>query len=154
MIDKKSLFIHDTEMDFLKKKAVTAYNEQHGMNFKHTDFCIKSIPPAYHCTHGYELLTKRLGDNVKLRLYLNIGIRDSLNKYRLELFPSAYGQGNLQDEVAVAIGTIDRFFLEEDLYRFEWMEGDCNPGYCLLLSEKGEPLLSETSAFLIAERLD
>lgn len=110
-----------SERDFLIKLAVDRFNLQFGKKINPKDCTIRSIPPNYRREKGYEVLTKRNDDFVRLQFYFNIMGIDNLRPYRIEtdetLKTSALG-----DEVYVSLGTVNPYYTDNDIYRFRWMD--------------------------------
>lgn len=106
------------DREFLKSFALARFNDQHGRKFKHSDCDIKSIPVRYDCDRSYEIFSNRLDDYFRLHIHLRFDVSDGLGDYRVELQGSRV-TGALGDEVWVAVGTIDRYYMEAGLTRFQ-----------------------------------
>jgi hypothetical protein len=138
-----------TEALFLITLAVNAFNEQYQKSFTPSDFCIFSITPAPGFDLGYEVVTIRDGDSVRLRIYLILGRFDTLSPYRIEVnYPSHTAQ--LGDEVYVALGEIDKFYQDSGLYKFHTIN-TCGLMLNLLTDETGDPFVDESGEYFVIE---
>lgn len=115
-----------SEKVFLITLAVNSFNEQHGRAIDPAQCTIYSIAPNYGKTYGYEIVTIATGDNLRLRIYLDLGGLDSLNTYRLEV-DTSYIEGALGDEVYVSLGTVSSYYFDAGIYKFRWINPD--PAY-------------------------
>jgi hypothetical protein len=138
-----------TEALFLITLAVNAFNEQYQKSFTPEDFCIFSITPAPNFNLGYEVVTIRDGDFVRIHMYLNIGRFDTLSPYRLEVNYPSYSNA-LGDEVYVTLGEIDRYYQDSGLYKFNSIN-TCGITLNVLATEEGEPFADENGEFFIIE---
>ena len=110
----------EKESKFLRRMAIREFNFQYHKNID-PDLCnIKSIRGGYGCKYGYEIVSLREGDNLRLRMYFNLGDNDQLLPYRLET-DNTFAQGSLADEVYVTIGTVNQYYVESGEYKFRTM---------------------------------
>ena len=110
----------EKESKFLRRMAVREFNFQYHRDINHELCNIKSIPGNYGCNHGYEIESLREGDNLRLRLYFNLGENDQLLPYRLET-DNTFAKGGPGDEVYVTIGTVNQYYVESGEYKFRTM---------------------------------
>lgn len=111
------------ERDFLIEYAVRKYNRQYGRDYTRDEFDVRSITPRVNTDLGYEFTTNRLDDFVRLRIYFSFGRFDDVRDFKLEVnYPSYIGK--LGDETFVALGTIDRYYLDSGIYKFRWIGTD------------------------------
>lgn len=90
---------------YLIALAVSAYNEQFGYAYVPGDFDVKSIEPNNNADFGFEFLTPRYDDFLRLRLYGKFGNGTWLSPYRVDVDVIAIsGPG---DEVFVADAVFD-----------------------------------------------
>lgn len=137
------------EVTFLLKLAITVFNRQYNTNFNIDDFCIFSIEPSYGFDLGYEIVTIINTDNVRLRIYLNIGEKDNLSNYKLEVNHPSY-TGGLGDEVHVALGEIDKDHIENNLIKFLFIN-TCNINNNVIATEDDIAITTEDGEVLIIE---
>lgn len=109
-----------SESQFLIDLAVSTFNSQFGRNISPAGCEIKSILPDYGTSYGYEISTKITTDYLRLRIYLTLETMDRLFPYRLET-TSEKNVEALGDEVYVALGVVNQFYLNEGIYRFRWI---------------------------------
>ena len=109
-----------TESAFLTRMALQAYNTQFGRNIRPEDCTIRSIKPHYSRTLGYEISTKRQDDFLRIKVFLDIGRGDQVHQYRVEN-DAIVREGNLEDEVFVAVGTVSQTYIDQGLYKFRWI---------------------------------
>lgn len=144
-----------TELTFLKKFAVSKFNEQYNKKIPYTSFCIRSIPPSFDSVKGYELLSLITTDNLKLRIYLDIRDHNELRNYRVENIINTEGRLTLVDEVYVAMGSLGKEFIKNNDYKLDWMIGDCILNTYYLLMENGDKIsLENEEGCLLQERAD
>lgn len=111
------------EKTFIISMALDKYNSQFGTKFQAKNFEIFSIDPNIYYEKAYEIYSTRVDDYLRLRVYFNISDKDFLGPYRLEVTGPAQTAG-LGDEVFVAIGTFDKYYLDEGIYKFRWIKGE------------------------------
>lgn len=144
-----------TELTFLKRFAVSKFNEQYNKKLPYTSFCIRSIPASFDSVVGYELLSLITTDNLKLRIYLDVREHNELRNFRVENIINTEGNLTLVDEVYVAMGSLGKSFLKSNDYRLEWMEGDCIYNTYYLLMENGDRIKIENDeGCFLQERAD
>lgn len=126
------------DREFLKSFALARFNQQYKRNFKTIDCDIKSLPVRYDSDRSYEVFSNRLDDYFRLHMHLRFDNRDGLGDYRVELQGPRVTDG-LGDEVLVAVGTIDRYYVEAGLTRFRNLNtnGDLVE---VLIYENGDPI--------------
>lgn len=105
---------------FLLNTAVKAFNKQYGRTIDPQLCTIRSVTPAYGKTHGYEITTARTDDFLRMRLYFSLGKLDAFSPYRVEL-QGEVAAGSLTDEVYVATGVVNQWYVDSGTYRFRWM---------------------------------
>ena len=138
-----------TERDFLIGLALNQFNAQFSRNFLVAECDIASIVPNSFSDRGYEVVTNRLDDKTRMRIYVTFGTDFFSSPYRLENSGPAIYEG-LGDEVYVADISIPKTYLENGIYRFRWINLDYTR-MPVLLTEDGIPLLSEDGEYLLAE---
>lgn len=136
------------EKEFLITMAVRKYNEQYARSIDPSQCDIRSIPTRQSYDRSYEIRTNRTDDYVKLNVHLNFGDFDHLYPYRLETEGS--GLGDLTDEVFVTTGTIDRYYQEQNVYKFQTLQYNDQLQLSLLL-EDSTPLLAEDGTNILLE---
>lgn len=107
-----------TEQEFLLSLAVGQYNRQFSKRTKIEEYDIRSIKPRVGYRLGYEISTKIDHDYVRMRIYLNLGDSDVVSTYLMRVEEGFLSKENLEDEVLVAFGTVDRWYVTERVYRF------------------------------------
>lgn len=117
-----------SEADFLMKFVVTAYNNKYKRKLNYLDCKIKSKKPACGYKYGYQILTARNNDDVKIDLYINLGPLDRVDIVRVENVQNVYAAGSLGDEIYVVTGEVSRFYKDEGIYKFRWIS---DTGYSL-----------------------
>ena len=109
-----------SEKEFLMGLALAQFNSQYHRKLVPEECLIISIAPSYGCKYGYEISTIRSDDYARLRIYINLEGMDNLKSYRLET-DKTFKKGALGDEVYVAIGTVNEYYVDEGLYSFRWI---------------------------------
>lgn len=122
------------EREFLIGMAVTQFNIQYGRKIDPKLCNIRSIHKSYGCTHGYEIKSIREDDDLRLRIYFNIGDSDVFEPYRLEVDRS-FIKSALGDEVYVMLGSIDAKYIESGIYYFRPLSELANPDNYALFVE-------------------
>lgn len=135
------------EKHFLIDFALGKFNLQFNRNLQVADFDIFSILPTYDTIRGYEIFTLTPGDNLRLRIYFNYGDHHGLGDYRLEVDNSEINSG-LGDEVFVAIGTVDNYYMFSGMMSFLWIPISASAA-SILLTEEGDPITTETGAYIL-----
>lgn len=110
------------EREFLIDTAVDLFNRQYKRNIVADECTIVSIRPNYGCKYGYEIDTKRVDDNLRLRLYFNLEDFDAFGSYRLEVDENML-KGRLGDEVYVVLGRVNRYYVDSGTYKFRPIGG-------------------------------
>lgn len=108
------------EQAFLIRLAVDQFNDQYGRSLDPDECSIYSIRPDYGSEYGYEIITNTTGDYVKLRIFLSMSRRDGVSPYRLETTSSVI-VNRLGDEVYVAMGALNQYYLDAGIYKFRWI---------------------------------
>ena len=134
------IYTGKSEKDFLKELALRQFNTQYQKNILVENCEIISIRANYGADLGYEISTKRADDYLRLRIYMSFQMQDSVGAYRLEV-DNTKVEGHLGDEVRVALGSLNREWYENGIYRFSWIGVQFNPARTLL-SMAGEPIMS------------
>lgn len=139
------------EQDFLLTLAVDRYNSQFKRKMKIEELDIKSIRPRVGFILGYELSTKIDTDFLRFRIYLNKGKLDFLSMYDNQVDQGLYASGTLEDEILVASGTVDNWYVEEGVYKFRPIQNQelleeylaLENGEGAFLLENGETIILE-----------
>lgn len=140
------------EKEFLMALALSTFNSQFNRAMKVDDCDIKTITPAYGFKYGYEINTVRLDDFLRMRIYLNVGDTDALGNYTLNMDEGITdGKGTLIDEVWVANGTVDRFWIDSYQYRFVTTLYIDDARIAILLTEDNQALLTESGEYILLE---
>lgn len=108
------------EKQFLTELIVNMFNAQYGKAIDSSLCEIKSIRPNYGSSLGYEVLTKRLDDFLRLRFYTTIETSDHIGTFRLEIDETNLNN-RLGDEVYSCVGGLNREWVERRIYRFAWI---------------------------------
>lgn len=111
------------EREFIIDLAVSRFNLQYKKKIDPKDCLVKSIVGNYGCFYGYEIDSIRVDDFLRLRIYFNLGGLDSFLPYRLET-DKTMSEGALGDEIFVTIGTVNRFYKDEGIYKFRPMSDE------------------------------
>lgn len=106
-----------SEKDFLLKLVISNFNAQVGTSYLISDFVIYSIEPKTTSDVGYEITPVQSNNKLKIRAFFNFSDNDEIGAFSLGLLPTP-DIGGLNDEVYVAYGLIDRFYMNEDIYKF------------------------------------
>ena len=138
-----------TEAEFLIKKALDVFNPQYGRDFIVSECRVSTYPTRRRYDRSYQIETIREDDFVRMHLHLNFSDRDSLSAFDLELDTDLL-VGENGDELFVAYGTIDRFWIEEKKYKFAQMVNNISVLGVLLL-EEGPPIVLEDGSYIIPE---
>jgi len=139
------------EKQFLITLAIRSYNEQYGRDFRPDECDIRSIATRERYDRSYEIRTNREDDFTRMHIHLIFGDTDKLYPYRVELDAAVRtGTDNLQDELFVAEGVVDRYYQNEGVYKFRPLEYD---DYLtnILLMEDGTPLFLENNEQILLE---
>lgn len=136
-----------SEQSFLLTLALDQYNRQYGKQLHPEDCIIYSIPATYQKAYGYEIVTTTQVDYVRLRMYLDLGAVDYVEPYRLEV-DNSQSAGALGDEVYVTLGSVQRYYYDERIYRFIWIENALAESVFLTLMS-GEPFLKTDGDYLL-----
>lgn len=135
-----------TEKQFLINFGLKYFNNQYTKNVRVDECDIVSIPARFSFERSYEITTNRLDDNVCLHIHIRFEGADGLSQYRLELDSDRTqitgNSGSLSDEVYVATGSIDPYYLTSGTYKFRYI-GEDPTLQTFLLQENGFPLLFE-----------
>lgn len=107
-----------TEQDFLLDLAVKRHNKQYNAKLEVEDCEIVSIRPRKGYRLGYEIRTKATDDYLRFRIYLNLGNKDEISNYIQQVEQGFTSVENPEDEVPVAFGTVDKWYVVEKIYRF------------------------------------
>jgi hypothetical protein len=138
-----------TEREFLIQMALDKYNSQYNKNFTVSDCDIITIPARVNFDLSYEIFTTRLDDFLRLHMHLLFGAGDGLQNYRLETDGTTHID-SLGDEIFVTTGTIDRYYKESRVYKFQPIS-PTDALLPILLDEKGYAILVENGDFLPLE---
>lgn len=136
-----------SETDFLKKLIVSQFNEQFATSYLLTDFNIYSIAPKPTQQVGYELTSTQPNNPLKLRAYFNFATNDEVSPFTLGLL-SAASLGTLDDEVYVCYGLIDQYYLDENVYKFLYIDNPLN-FTSFIVDDDGDMLSDDNDNFLI-----
>lgn len=109
-----------TESEFLKKLVVDAYNRKYGKKIDPEQCSIRSITPSYAKKYGYLITTTRTDDALRLKFFFDFGTSDQVANFRLET-DGVIRPASLADEVFVATGTVNDWYLSSGTYRFRWI---------------------------------
>lgn len=141
-----------TEKEFLLKMALDKYNAQYGLDIKITDCDIFSIPVRYNANVSYEIYTVNRTDFLRLHIHLLIQNTDVLYDYRIESDPytNRSGENNLTDEVYVAMGVVDIYYVNTGRYQFKPI-AEAYDNSNTLLMEDGYELLLESGEQIVLE---
>jgi hypothetical protein len=141
-----------TEKEFLLTLALTKFNEQYNMDLKVSECDIFSIPVRFNAHVSYEIYTSTREDYVRLHIHLLIEGTDGLQDYRLELDPYYLGNGlgNNFDELYVAMGNVEQYYVDQGIYSFLPIVEDSSNSNTLLL-EDGNELLLESGEQIVLE---
>lgn len=141
-----------TEKEFLLTLALSKYNAQYGLDIKIEDCDIFSIPVRYNANVSYEIYTVNRTDFIRLHIHLLIENSDLLYDYRIESDPytNRSGEGNLTDEVYVAMGMVDIYYVNIGRYQFKPITEAYDNSNTLLM-EDGYELLFESGEQIVLE---
>lgn len=109
-----------SEKIFLLKLVINNFNAQIGTNYPISDFIIHSIEPKTTSDVGYEILPINTENNLKIRVFFNFSNNDEVGLFSLGLLPTQ-DIGGLNDEVYVVYGLIDRYYMDNDIYKFNYI---------------------------------
>jgi len=137
------------EKQFIIQLAVAKFNQQYNRSLDYSDFDAMSIPNNIYSNLAYEVFSVRMDDYVRLRMYLTFDNVDILPNYRLEVDNTTV-IGALGDEVFVTFGTIDRYYRDSGLYKFQTMYKD-ETLWDILICENDEVLSLESDEMIILE---
>lgn len=140
-----------SERDFLIMLATKLFKSQYGRNIPISCCDVRSITPSSRRELGYEIVTTRFDDFLRMRLYFDFGDETKFVNYRIENEQGKDGPAQLDDEVYVAYGTVERYYKTEGIYRFRWMTEDVSRYDVILAEADGLPILSEDGEFIVAE---
>ena len=135
-----------SEKEFLIKLAVDQFNRQFNKTIRISDCDIVSIPVRFAASYSYEISTVRSDDFLRMHIHLSLGGLDEVYPYTLQV-DGGTGISTLTDEVYVASGSLDPYYIDSGLYTFKPIgivpitEGIVvlEDGYALLL-ESGEEI--------------
>ena len=109
-----------SEKDFLLKLVISNFNTQIGTNYLISDFLIYSIEPKTTSDVGYQISPVNLINELQIRAFFNFSDNDEVGAFSLGLLPNQ-DIGGLNDEVYVVYGLIDRYYMNNDIYKFNFM---------------------------------
>lgn len=138
-----------TEKQFLIGLAIGQFNRQYNKNFHINECDIKSIPPRPFTDRGYEINTLRLDDMVRLHMYVTFGGTRTMGEYTLEVY-APYENMSLSDETYVTYMGIDRYYIDNGIYKFRELIDDVTLVPIILLESSGA-LLLESGGFIELE---
>ncbi len=139
-----------TEKEFLIGIAITQFNVQFGKKFLTSDFDIMSIDPNSYSDRGYELVTIRLDDQVRLRMYVTFASDFFVSGYKLVNTGEGV-VGGLGDEIYVSDVKIPSSYLEDGIYKFRTLTMDWSV-LPITLTEQNLPFISNNGLYIIPER--
>ena len=142
--------ITTTEKEFLIGLALLQFNIQFNRKFLVSECDIVSIVPNSYSDRGYEIVTNRLDDLVRMRIYITFDTEFHASPYRLDN-NGAVVSGGLGDEVYVSDMKIPKYYLDEGIYKFRWLEADLSR-LPVFLTEDGVPFLTELGMYFIPEK--
>lgn len=132
---------------YLIQFVLDSYNYQYGKNIKASDCSVRSINPRPQSRVAYEVFTNRTDDFLRLRIYMNFGDTDFLDKFRMES-DLDLPPGELGDEVFVAFGYFNRYYLESGDYKFYWI-GENPGGFNILVSSDNDPVVTSHGEYIL-----
>ena len=138
-----------TEKHFIIKMILDQFNDQYKKHIKVNECDAKSIHNNTYSDIAYEVFTKRFDDFVRIRVYFSFNKHDKINNFSLEVDTSDI-RNRLGDEVFVADGTIDRYYKQYNVYKFNWMSQD-ETSWEILMLENTESLLFEDGNDILLE---
>lgn len=141
--------IFASEKEFLISLALSQFNAQYKRDFKVDECDIVSIANRPYTDRGYEITTNRFDDKVVLHMYVTFGSSIVLSPYRLEV-QSPYQIGDIADERYVTYVGVDRYYIEQGVYKFKLML----PNYSalpIIILENGSALLMESGIYIQLE---
>lgn len=142
-----------TEKQFLIGLALRKFNEQYSRNIQVADCDIASIPLRFGFQRSYEINTVRTDDNLRLHMHIRFEGKDGLSNYRVEvdsvLTQFAISTGTLTDEVYVSTGTIDPYYLNNDIYKFRLMNESALDNPVILIEDNFSLLLEDGFELLL-----
>lgn len=138
-----------TEAEFLIKKALDVFNPQFGKDFTVDECLISTYPTRQRYDRSYQIETVREDDFVRMHLHLNFSDRDHLSEFTMELDTEILVDQS-GDELFVAYGTIDRYWLEQKKYKFTQIVNNTSV-LGVLLMEEGPPIVLEDGTYIIPE---
>jgi len=138
-----------TEEQFLIAMAVDKYNYQYSKSFQYGLFDIKRIPNNQNSSFAFEVFASVMNLDLRLRIYLEIRAIDGLSDYRLEVDSSDH-TGELGDEVFVAFGSVDSYYIQNHIYNFNTPLIDYL-GTDLLITEYEEIFAYEDGTYILLE---
>ena len=130
-----------TEKEFLIGLALLQFNVQYSRRFIPSEFDIMSIPPNSYSDRGYEVISIRLDDQVRLRIYLTFDFDFFTAPYRVVNSGDEVA-GTLTDEVYVTDIKIPRYYYDDGIYKFRNLTLDWYK-LPVFLTEDGKPFLLE-----------
>lgn len=130
-----------SEKDFLKFIVCENFMNRIGKKLDYKQCDIKSITPPGNCSHGYEIVTNRTDDFLRIHLYFTLVASTELALTRTELSGSMrVGAG---DEVYVMQGELAQEFVDSGMYRLRWIgENPITSGYIMAMD--GSPIKTMT----------
>lgn len=137
---------------FIIELAINAFNAQYKADFKYADFDVVTIAPGTNSVCGFEIHTTRFDDNLRLRLYTNIGKISYVGKYALKEDQDNHpGSG---DELFVADAVLDDEFLylnNNQIRRSSCSVAQDLTKLMILLQEDASALLLENGDYILLE---
>jgi hypothetical protein len=138
---------HLSEADFLKKLAVDMYNSQYGKNLNPIDFCVMSIPTDTGFRYGYEVITIKDDDFLRLRMYFNLEHTQRFKPFQIEV-SNPYAERSLSDEIFITSGSLESYYLDSNIYKFREIN-TCDVNN--LLTEDMDDITTEDDEDIILE---
>lgn len=138
-----------SEKHFLIGLALNQYNAQYKRNFKVSECDIHSIPARPFTDKGYEIITLRMGDEVRMHMFVTFGKSTIYSPYKLEI-KAPYATAGLGDETYVMYAGVDAYYIEQDIYKFRDIEIDYGL-LPLIWTENKKYILAENGHFFFQE---
>lgn len=138
-----------TEKQYLIQRALDVFNRQSGTNIQPDSCQIFSINNDIHSLRGYVITTPLGSTTLRIHMYVALSDEDMKRVSRLEV-AMPYRNNELGDEVWVIHIAVDRWYRDNNVYRFDLILPNEVPNNAFV-AEYGFAFQTEDGAYLVAE---
>lgn len=138
------------EHDYIKEMVLRSFSVQFNRQLNAADFGLICIPKKSEYVLAFEIFTLRVDDFLRIRVYLQLGGKDDLQPFKLEV--SGVNRSNsAEDEVWVTLGSFDIYHLESGFMNENELFKCPDQISNVLLLEDGGYILTEDGGYIALE---